>query len=174
MSYQDFQEIENTIWIEHMFDTMDIPFPPKSDYFKIAIEVEDFIAPKIKSDYPNIIETVKLLYKEGYTINTASGANSRLLNLYLNGMDIRECFTTLYGSDLINTMKVSKEYYMKIFTREALNPENVIIIDDSVKMLTMAKQLGANVIHSCVKGSKPEFDYFYLESKDLPRVISKF
>ena len=41
-------------------------------------------------------------------------------------------------------------------------------------MLTMAKKLGANVIQSCVKGSKPEFDNYYTHSKDLLEIVNSF
>jgi HAD superfamily hydrolase (TIGR01509 family) len=140
---------------------------------KIAEEVERFIVPKINSAYPNIINSIKILSNKGYILHTASGSNSRMLNMYLEGMGVRQCFTTLYGSDLINTMKVSKEYYIRIFDREKIKPDQAIIIDDNVNVLNMAKQLGAEVIQSCVKGTKPEFDKFYVDSKELPEIISK-
>jgi len=173
MTYKEFEKIENVIWIEHMFSSVGIPFPKKSDYFRISNEANNFVIPKIKSAYPNIVESIQTLYNDDYRIFTASSASSSMLKMFLEGMGILNYFNTLYGSDLIGTMKVSKEYYIRIFEKERLDPKDTIIIDDNVKMLTMAKNLGAMVIQSCVKGSRPEFDLYYSDSKELPFIIEE-
>lgn len=173
LSYNDFKKEENEIWIETMFNRAGIDLPPKSKYLTINKEAEAYVLPKIKSMYPKISESIKKLYNEGFHLNTASAASSRFLRLSLERTGILHCFKTLYGSDLIETMKVSSHYYKNIFEKESLDPKNAIVIDDNVTMLNLARNLGAHVIQSCIVGKKPEFENFYYDAEFIPKIIGK-
>ena len=173
LSFTDGYTLECTLWVETMFDGSGLELPPKSKYLDIMQEADTYVIPKINSAYPNIIETIKLLHLEGYELNTASGASERWLKLFLEPMGIVKCFKTVYGTDIINTRKVSIQYYNKIFEREKIDPKQTIIIDDSVKMLDRAKNLGANVIQSCLDGQIPEMEFFITDAKEIPNMIMK-
>lgn len=173
LSFTDGYAMECKLWVETMFDGSGLELPPKSKYLDIMQEADSYVIPKIKSSYPNVIETIKLLHNEGYTLNTASGASERWLKLFLGPMGILNCFKTVYGTDIINTRKGSKHYYNKIFEREKLHPKQTIIIENSVKMLNRAKSLGANVIQSCLDGQIPEMEYFITDAREIPNLIKK-
>ena len=97
LSFTDGHAQECKMWVETMFFGSGLELPPKSKYLDIMQEADSYVIPKIKSSYPNIIETIKLLHKEGYKLNTASGASERWLKLFLEPMGISNCFKTVYG-----------------------------------------------------------------------------
>lgn len=173
LSFTDGHTLECKVWVETMFEGSGLELPPESQYLDIMQEADSYVIPKIQSSYPNIIEVIKQLHKEGYTLNTASGASERWLKLFLEPMGIVHCFKTVYGTDIINTRKGTMLYYDKIFEWEKINPKQTIIIEDNVKMLNRAKDLGANVIQACLDGQKPEMKYFITDAKEIPNLIRK-
>ena len=173
LSFTDGHAMECKLWVETMFAGSGLKLPPESNYLDLMHEADSCVIPKIKSSYPNIIETVRQLHKEGYVLNTASAGSETWLKQFLDSMGILYCFKTLYGSDIINTRKASLQYYNKIFEREKIDPKQTIIIDDKVNMLNRAKNLGANVIQSCLDGQIPEMEFFISDTKEIPNLIKK-
>ena len=172
MSYKDYQDYEDKIWIEHMFDAAGVKRPLKRDYASICRGVEVWVTPQIRSAIPGIIPAIKTLKNQGFMLYTASRESSTLLFGYLTGMNILELFTTLYGPDLVGVMKGGLEYYQKILAHAEVDPKKVILIDDKPELLQFAGQLGVRVIQSCVLGeSLPEMKYYYHNPKELPKLI---
>jgi len=175
ISFSKHQEHLDKLWLEYMFRAHPIDFPPATEYSTICREIDAFVTPQVKSSYPGIIEAIKEIYSIGLPLHTASGELSVQLNGYLTGMGIRHCFSTLYGPDLINTFKGGKEYFQAIFTSEKILPSQAIIIDDSPKILTIAEDLGAKVIHSCVDKSVTHpspFKNSYSSTDELLTIIN--
>lgn len=155
--YEKFQAYEDELWINFMFDSVGIERPLKHDYYRICREVEQWIIPQIQADIEGIVEVIKKLKSEGFTLYTASG--------------IVDCFTNLYGPDLIGVMKGGLEFYRRIFTHTQVNPLHAIVIDDNLKVLQLAGQLGAHTIQSCVlKESTPKNKYYYNDPAELPEI----
>ncbi|MHA2306905.1 MAG: HAD family hydrolase [Candidatus Hodarchaeales archaeon] len=172
LEFKKYQSYEDETWINVMFDSLGIEKPPKNKYSKIYREVEEWITPQIKANIKGIIEIIKQLNSEGYTLHTASGETSWVLKNYLAGMGILDCFTKLYGPDLVGMMKGGAEYYRRIFSHAQVPPSSVIVIDDNPKLLQLVEQQGAYTIQSCVlKKTKPDKRPYYTDPSELPRII---
>ncbi|MHA1969897.1 MAG: HAD hydrolase-like protein [Candidatus Hodarchaeales archaeon] len=144
LEFKKYQSYEDETWINVMFDSLGIEKPPKNKYSKIYREVEEWITPQIKANIKGIIEIIKQLNSEGYTLHTASGETSWVLKNYLAGMGILDCFTKLYGPDLVGMPK----------------------------LLQLVEQQGAYTIQSCVlKKTKPDKRPYYTDPSELPRII---
>lgn len=173
MDYKEYRKLEAKLWVENMFIGADLQLPPEKEYDKILSEADEFVIPKIRSAYPNIVESIKILYKNGYTLNTASGASEHWLKLFLEPMGILHCFKTVYGKDLVDCMKSSPVYYERIFKREGILPSQAIIIDDSVKFLKFVQNLGTKVIQSCLDGQQPILTNYITDANQIPDLIYK-
>ena len=126
----------------------------------------------MKVDIEGIISVIKRLKHEGYTLHTASGHSSWVLEGILTGMGIIDCFTNYYGPNIVGTMKGGLEYYRRIFSHAQVHPSSAVVIDDNSKLLKYAGQLGAYTIQSCVwKGSIPNTKYYYNHPNELPELI---
>jgi FMN phosphatase YigB (HAD superfamily) len=79
-------------------------------------------------------------------LHTASGEHSYELDGYLDGMGVRDCFGTLYGSDLVGTAKSAPVYYQRILEELRLASEQALFVDDKEAMLDWAADLGAQTI----------------------------
>jgi FMN phosphatase YigB (HAD superfamily) len=77
---------------------------------------------------------------------TASGEHSLELDGYLTGMDVRQCFSTLYGPDLIHTSKTSPRYYERIFAQVGIAPREALVVDDTETVLDWAADIGARTV----------------------------
>lgn len=172
LDYEKYQEFEDEIWINHMFDAVGIERPPSHEYPKIRRQFEEWLAPQIRADIERIIDVIRELNAEGFTLHTASGHTSWFLRGILSGMRILECFTNLYGPDLVGVMKGGLDFYRRIFTHAQVNPLQAIVIDDNPKLLQLAGQLGAHTIQSCViKNSSPKNESYYHNPAELPELI---
>ncbi len=61
-------------------------------------------------------------------------------------MGVLDCFTRLYGPDLINTHKNSPNYYAHIFADAGVEPAHALVIDDSLATVQWARQAGARAL----------------------------
>ena len=172
LDYKKYQEYEDKTWINHMFDAVGVEKPFLHECSRIKREFEEWIAPQLQVDIEGIISVIKSLKTEGYTLHTASGHSSWVLKGILTGMGVVDCFTNLYGPDVVGMMKGGLEFYRRIFTHAQVHPSYAIVIDDNPKLLQTAGQLGAYTIQSCaLKGSIPNTKYFYNNPAELPELI---
>ncbi|MFX0126267.1 MAG: HAD family hydrolase [Candidatus Hodarchaeota archaeon] len=171
-NHTKFQAVEDEIMINFMFDAVGIERPPKQEYGRICREVEAWVIPQVQADIEGIVNVIKELRSEGYTLHTASGETSWVLREYLTGMGILDCFTNLYGPDIVDVMKGGLEFYRRIFIHAQIDPTHAIVIDDNPKLLQIAGQLGAHTIQSCVlKESIPNNKYYFTDPAELPEMI---
>ncbi|MFW9779350.1 MAG: HAD family hydrolase [Candidatus Heimdallarchaeota archaeon] len=174
LEFQKHQKLLDEIWINHMFDTVGVQRPPKKDYYRICRNVEEWITPQIQAAIDGIIPVIKVIHSLGYHLYTASGETSWTLHGYLSGMDLLDCFTTLYGPDLIGVMKGGNEFYKHMFSHAEVNPSQSLVIDDNPKMLRLADQLGAFTIQSCVlRDLEPGWKYYYRTPLELLELINR-
>jgi len=71
ISHEYYINLEYKIWTEKMFEYMDLTPPPKDQYKKLNLDVDNLIIPQIQSAYPGIVECIKNLSKK-FTLHTAS------------------------------------------------------------------------------------------------------
>ena len=157
ISYKEFKKLEDSLWTEKMFEFMGIKQKPKEQYNNIMEEVNNWIMPQVRSAYPGMIDLIKKIStNNNFICNTASNENSKTLNLYLLGMEINTSFKYLFGHDLVDCMKSTKDYYQKILNYSGTKVEQAIIIDDSPTVLSSAVSLGIQVIQSCLDNQRRE------------------
>jgi len=105
-----------------------------------------YIIPRVRAAFPGVVDAIRILHRQGYTLHTASGESSLHLASYLDGMGVRECFGRLYGPDLIDTFKEGPQFYERIFADSGITPAEALVVDDSPDAIAWAAQMGA---HTC-------------------------
>jgi FMN phosphatase YigB (HAD superfamily) len=161
-------------WVNAMFELAGRNVPSNLDIEQLFDDVVGYVIPKVRSAIPGIIKSIKILYKRGYSLYTASGEVSKELKMYLDGMGIKHLFKEFYGPDLINTWKYGAEFYENILKELNLDSQHAIIIDDNPRFLESAHEVGANVIQACIDGRfEPQYPNYVLKMKNLPKIIEK-
>jgi len=133
-------------WIGGMCELLGLPTPPEEECLDLASRALSWISRRIHAALPGAVETIHLLYSQGYALHTASGACSLELAGALEGMGVRHCFGHLYGADLINTFKEGPEYYARLFVDVGVQPAEALVVDDSAEALEWAARLGARTV----------------------------
>ncbi|MHA2175122.1 MAG: HAD family hydrolase [Candidatus Hodarchaeales archaeon] len=147
IDYNLYKKKEMEQWILDTFEIMEIEAPDIDTRLTLSKEASEWITNRVRSGYPGVVETIKLLVEKGFMLCTASGEASHELNGYLTGMGIREYFSNLFGPDLINTIKASPRFYHRIFYQMRIDPTKAIVVDDSPDAIDWAATTGAKTIH---------------------------
>ncbi|MFX1389106.1 MAG: HAD family hydrolase [Promethearchaeota archaeon] len=159
-------------WINEMFDYVGIERPEKNQYKELYYGASKFVAHKVKAAFPGVIETIKKLHNEGYSLCTASGTESIELEFYLESMGLEQFFKKLYGPDLIDILKIDETFYNVIFEDLKISPKQAIIIEDKPYYLKEAEKSGASIIQVCLTGEyKPQFPYVATNMSNLYHII---
>lgn len=146
---QDYASFERAYWhdwVSGMCRLVGVAAPPEGACIELACQGETSIARRVQSAFPGAIEAIGELHTQGYTLYTASGASSLSLHGYLQAMGVREYFGRLYGSDLLEMLKVAPTYYERLFADAQLAPGEAVIVDDSPHVLAWARDLGAMTV----------------------------
>ncbi|MFX0203390.1 MAG: HAD-IA family hydrolase, partial [Candidatus Hodarchaeota archaeon] len=159
----------------NMFKMVNIDPPASEQRAEIAREAIDWIIPRVQADYPGVTKTIQLLKNDGFALHTASGEVSWELRGYLTRMGIVDCFTNLYGPDLINTAKASVLFYKKMFDDSGVNAREAMVVDDTPKMLSWAEEMGAATVHvtNFIKCNNTSCQHHINQLNELPALISK-
>jgi len=159
-------------WLWRMCDFVGIERPPEEKALELTRRAADYITRRVRSAFFGVVEAIRDLHAQGYTLHTASGGPSYDLESYLEGMGVRDCFRHLYGPDLVNTLKDSPLFYERIFAHAGVLPANAVVIDDNPRAIAWAAQAGARTAligQAKVEQYKPDL---IIESlAKLPRVI---
>lgn len=161
-------------WLTDMFNFVKITPPPYDHRQQISREASIWITTRVRSAYSGVVDTIKKLHKQGFTLCTASGEVSWELKGYLTGMKVINCFDRLYGCDLVDTFKGSQKYYEKIFDDMNINdPSQVLVVDDSIDPIIWASELGANVVHVLNSNTCTNSKCLHIERlEELPTLLS--
>ena len=149
VAVQEYASFERTYWhdwVSGMCRLVGVAAPPEAAYIELACQAETSITSRVHSAFPGAIEAIGELHTQGYTLHTASGASSLSLHGYLQAMGVREHFGRLYGSDLLQTLKVMPTYYERLFADAQIAPDEALIVDDSPRVLAWARDLGAMTV----------------------------
>jgi HAD superfamily hydrolase (TIGR01509 family) len=161
-------------WVEGMFNGAGRGLPPSSEYEDVFYSTARYVTPKVRAAYPGVVESIRALHEMGFTLHTASAEDSIDLHGYLTGMGVKELFSGLYGTDLIETWKLDGRFYRAILRDVGISARHAIIVDDSPKMLGHARELGAHVIQVCLTGdNQPSFPHYLTHMGDLPQVVER-
>ena len=152
--YEDFDRHYHFDWLSGMCELVGIATPPEDECVELAHCANAFVIPRVQAAFPGVVDTIRLLYDQGYTLHTASNESSVDLAGHLGGMGVRDCFGRLYGPDLVNTFKTSPVYYERIFAELGISPSDALIIDDTPYVVNWAIQAGARAV---LIGNNPSF-----------------
>lgn len=149
IAIQDYASFERTYWrdwVSGMCRLVGIEAPPEAECIELACQAETYITSRVHSAFPGAIQAIGELHTQGYILHTASGASSLSLHGYLQAMGVREYFGRLYGSDLLQMLKVTPTYYERLFADTQIAPGDALIVDDSPRVLAWARDLGARTV----------------------------
>lgn len=134
-------------WLSSMCDYLGLAMPPEDESLKLAREAAMYITSRARSAFAGAPEAILALHQAGYELHTASNETSWELDGYLTGMGVRDCFTHLFGPDLVDRMKAGSDYYRRAFVLAGVEPGDALVIDDSVSACAWASEAGARVVH---------------------------
>ncbi|KAG0250775.1 hypothetical protein BG011_008110 [Mortierella polycephala] len=171
--YRIFERLHLLIWIKEMcraafsqvpeLETKVLPTLTDEDLLEIAQSAQKYAIERVKAAYPGAVETIHLLGEsKEYKLFTSSGDCFEDLEIILKGLGVFECFDAIYGSDKVNCLKMSALYYEKVFEQLGINvvkrddagevvsstdgEEEVVVLDDSDKVLRWARAHGARTV----------------------------
>ena len=159
-------------WVIKMFEEVGRSVPPKVEHERIFNSTIEYVWPKVHSEIPGIIESIKMLYSKGFVLYTSTGLASREIKMVLEGMGIKHFFSGFYGPDLINTPKINPNFFEAIFNDIKLESKKAIVIEDRPKCIENALKTGTNVIQAGVTGEyQPKYPFYVENMYQLPKVI---
>ncbi len=144
--YRSFDRDYQMDWLQGMCELVGVETPPEEECLRLARRAAAFITRRVRAAFPGVVDTIRTLHRQGYTLHTASGESSLDLTGYLQAMEVRDCFGRLYGPDLIETLKEGPEYYERIFADLGIAAADVVVVDDSPRAIEWATQVGARTV----------------------------
>lgn len=142
--YTQWWDEYQSLWLRDMAAFIGVATPGDDmECTRLAEEAALYITQRVRSAYPGVVDTVRIIQEMGKDLFTASGEVSHELDGYLTGMGIRGCFQTLYGPDLINQAKDGPEYYDRLFKHANVDPKSALVVDDNFHAVDWAHSVGA-------------------------------
>ncbi|KAF9317477.1 hypothetical protein BG003_000739 [Podila horticola] len=185
-----FERIHLTEWMKQMCSSAAESLPElkellpglsDQELFVLAKQAYQYTLQRVRADFPGAVDAIRKLSEETvgasggeikrrYRLFTSSGDSFDDLEPILRGIGAFEYFERIYGSDRVNYLKVSPEYYERIFAHEGIrvvsrdaiaegevgadqevsekeeSTNEVVVIDDSEKALNWARSLGARTV----------------------------
>src|SRR5262249_33175703 len=129
-------------WFAGMCERQGLPAPPQETCMALAEHAIVSTARRIRAALPGAIEAIHALHRRGHQLFTASGAFSREVEGYLEGMGVRGCFDRCYGANLINIFKDGPTYYERLFMDLGIRPAEALVVDDNCAAINWAAQTG--------------------------------
>lgn len=160
---------ERERWLREMCERVGVVAPRSEECVALARETEEYVAPRVRAAFHGAVDAVRALRDQRYTLSTASGSLSKVLERNLTGLGVRECFSGhLYGSDIAQAHKSSALYYRRIFAHAGIEPQRALVVDDSPLAAGLAREAGANVV---LVGSQAEGLISIAQLADLPAML---
>jgi HAD superfamily hydrolase (TIGR01509 family) len=144
--YRSFDRAYQVEWVQGMCELVGVGAPPEEECLRLARLAEAVITRRVSAAFPGVVDTIRILHRQGCTLHTASGESSSELAGYLQAMGVRDSFGRLYGPDLIETLKVGPEYYERIFADLGIATSDTLVVDDSPRAIEWAIQVGARTV----------------------------
>jgi HAD superfamily hydrolase (TIGR01509 family) len=161
-------------WVRDMCAHVGVPSPSEEDCLDLNARASAYITTRVRAAFPGVAEALRALHDLGHTLHTASGEESDDLRGYLIGMAVRDCFTGLYGPDLINTPKEGPRYYERVFADAGIDPRDAIVVDDFPGALRWAAAVGARtVLVRSDRGESDDVDLALDALSELPAALER-
>jgi HAD superfamily hydrolase (TIGR01509 family) len=144
--YRAFERAFDLAWLGRMCERVGVVVPVEQECLGLARQAEAYVSRRIHSALPGAAEAVRKLHALCYTLHTASGHNSIVLDGHLTAMGVRDCFGGLYGPDLANAFKESPAFYERAFADAGIAPGDALVADDSPRAVGWAVAAGARAV----------------------------
>ena len=142
---------ESSRWLREMCEHVGVSTP--DDCYEISTATSRYVRKRVRAGYEDAAPGVRTLFEAGYTLATASGETSEMLDRYLVALGIRDCFAgRLYGRDLVRAHKAGPVYYERILADSGLSPASTLVVDDNANSIAWAAQAGMQTVHMCRQG----------------------
>ena len=152
-------------WLREMCELVGVVAPSDDgECSRLTRATDAYVIARVRSAIPGAVDAIHTLHQDGYTLYTASGESSPDLESYLMAMGVRPLFEHLYGCDLVNTWKSSRQYYDRIFADAGMQPSECLVIDDSPRAVRWASEAGATAFLVSMDGRESAEAYAVLGS----------
>lgn len=94
---------------------------------------------------PNVIMTIKALYKRGDSLNVLTASPHATLDPCLKRLGLFDLFDNVWSCDDFNTTKADPEIYKMAAEKIGAGVKDIIFLDDNFNALTTAKSAGMSV-----------------------------
>ncbi len=158
-------------WLAGMCAAVGVPCPPEAEAVRLAEEATRWITARVRAPLPGAVEAIRELHARGIPLYMASGGHSQELAGIVGALEVRSCFRTLYGPDLLDTPKASPRYYERLFADAGVAPADALVVDDSPGPIRWASEAGARAILIGQPGEAPEALLTLPALSELPRVL---
>lgn len=134
-------------WLVGMCQEVDRQ-PPDGAVQRLALarEASAYVTRHVHAAIPGAIPAIRALWRQGYTLHTASSEFAADLDGYLRAMGVRDCFGTLYGCDVLGVAKAGPGYYERLFEHARVDPASALVVDDMEQALDWAAAAGARTV----------------------------
>jgi phosphoglycolate phosphatase-like HAD superfamily hydrolase len=161
-------------WLRTMCESVGMPSPEDEDEsLALSAEAALYVIQRVRSAYPGAVGALRTLAAAGFNLYTASNETSFELDAYLRGMEVRDLFLTLYGSDLVKVTKSSVLYHDCIFANARVDPRTAIVVDDKPACLAWAAGTGARTVLVSETEARGTADAVIGSLAELPAVLDK-
>jgi phosphoglycolate phosphatase-like HAD superfamily hydrolase len=128
--------------VQGMAEELDIAPPDEDTYMRLDDDFSRYV--RIHGDFffdtsANIVRTLAA----SYDLHMASGNDSKLIELMLDRLGVRDLVGFMCGSDLVDTRKGGPDFYPRLFAATTTDPAGAVIVDDQPAQLAQAAALGA-------------------------------
>jgi len=96
--------------------------------------------------YPNVKNTLEILFSKGVTITIASSRGKNSLSILLKRLRIIEYFTLILGEQDSENKKPAPDMVLRILKETKTSPENALVIGDTIYDIEMGQRAGC---HTC-------------------------
>lgn len=80
---------------------------------------------------PNVINVLKWLYKNQYSIAVASSSTMEKIEYVLNQLDIKKYFNVIVSGDMFKQSKPNPEIYLYVLKKLGMHPNEAVVVEDS-------------------------------------------
>ncbi|KAK3832436.1 MAG: hypothetical protein J3R72DRAFT_454070 [Linnemannia gamsii] len=123
--YRIFERLHLLVWIKEMclIASPQIPdlaskiLPTLTDdtLFHLAKSAHNYTIQRVRADFPGAVEAIREIKSSVGRLYTSSGDGVEDLEVILKVLGVFEEFDGVYGSDRVNCLKNSEEYYRRVF-----------------------------------------------------------
>ena len=92
--------------------------------------------------FPNVLETLRQLHGQGYTLTIASSRSRRSLMEFVEDMHLNEVIPYVLGADDVTQAKPHPEPVLKTLEAFGCNPEDALVVGDTWYDIEMGRRAG--------------------------------